>query len=266
MLARWAALAVASCPARLNFTLLSCSPPALASHAATLLPTRNTTWLKAWAWRCAVYTRQLLGAGRAWQAAVTRAASSLCFEAWCPPPCTQVGWLAGWQQVPACLVPFFPFVTPLSPLCTLSSLLGLPSKQAPLWLHHDTLIVITVTFPPPPSSPPHTHHQSSAPTPHAVCPSRSLAAAFVLDPAQSAERGLLMVVLALIHLAGSKLGQGECFAATRVRADIVIGRVLLSSQGVSFATVLFWGDTDAVQCGFHLFHPLAAFCTLPWFR
>ncbi|KAI3426938.1 hypothetical protein D9Q98_006882 [Chlorella vulgaris] len=37
----------------------------------------------------------------------------------------------------------------------------------------------------------------------------ALRAAFVLDPAQSAERGLLMVVLALIHLAGSKLGQDE---------------------------------------------------------
>ncbi|KAL4854280.1 hypothetical protein ACK3TF_004972 [Chlorella vulgaris] len=37
----------------------------------------------------------------------------------------------------------------------------------------------------------------------------ALRTAFVLDPAQSAERGLLMVVLALIHLAGSKLGQDE---------------------------------------------------------
>ncbi len=34
-------------------------------------------------------------------------------------------------------------------------------------------------------------------------------AAYVLDSDQSAERGLLVVVLALIQLAGGKLGEGE---------------------------------------------------------
>ena len=72
------------------------------------------------------------------------------------------------------------------------------------------------------------------------------AAAFVLDPSEDAQRGLLLVVLSLVHLASGKLEEGErALGGTGGRGlvIVVLSLVQLASSWplASWRRVSLWG-------------------------
>jgi hypothetical protein len=92
---------------------------------------------------------------------------------------------------------------------------------------------------------------SSCPLPPAplllLLPAAAAAAAFVLDPPEDAQRGLLWVVLSLVHLASGKLEEGELMGHTAGRAGGSGG--LGNVPGVGPGSCLGFPDACAIHCG-----------------